>query len=190
MNRDVSIDTLIRWRLTRAEDDAPPPPRASELLDAARPWWERWPEQFRTNVTRLQRMPAALAYAQSNDRRSRAGASVPALIVAAHELETYARVLYVVVRDERLRLRFRLESDTDLARDIFEATFIDEAAESPMFSCPAQRSQSGDYRVDVVLPPGLTASWARLTVADRMPFRLILREMPGNPSEPPPGARG
>jgi hypothetical protein len=40
MRREFDIEQLLRWRLERAESDAPLPPAGLHLLERARPWWE------------------------------------------------------------------------------------------------------------------------------------------------------
>jgi hypothetical protein len=182
MQRGVSIEELLRWRLAEAEADAPAPPRAAELLALARPWWERWPERFRAQAERLRAMPLAYGYAMTTRQRGSAGYPVPVLIAHATDVEAYAQVLYLAVRDGRLRLRFALggtpPSATGSAESAFEATFVldvPDAPERPPFHGRAERSQSGEYRVDALLPAELVERWTPLKVTDRMPFRLILR---------------
>jgi hypothetical protein len=174
MTRGVSIDQLLRWRLALAESEAAVPPSATHLLQLARPWWERWPDQFRLHVERLKQMPLAYGYAMANPDRQPRGYPVPAIITQAEDLETYARVLYLNVRDCRLRIRFQLATTASLS-DAIEATFVSDGPEHSPFSGQASLAQSGEYRMDVELPASLCQSWAPLRVTDRMPFRLILR---------------
>ena len=53
MRREFDIEQLLRWRLERAEADAPPPPTGLHLLERARPWWDLWPERFAALTRRL-----------------------------------------------------------------------------------------------------------------------------------------
>jgi hypothetical protein len=177
MTHDPSIERLLRWRLARAEAEAPPAPRAARLLALARPWWETWPERFRSQVERLGRVPLAYGYAMAVSRRSpeRSGHPVPALIARVEDVEAYARVLYLTVRDGRLRLRFEIDAAVGITDEAFDATFIEEGYERPLFSCHAALAQSGEYRLDAELPDQLAERWAPLKVTDRMPVRLILR---------------
>src|SRR6266849_9448638 len=90
------------------------------------------------------------------------GHPVPALI--SHndqELESPARVLYVNVREGRLRLRFQLDPIPLVERG-FEVTFISEGALQPILSAYASLSVDGEYRLDADLPEGLAASWESL----------------------------
>ena len=169
---DLSIETLLRWRLARAEEEATPPPAASLLLKLARPWWETAPERFRAYRDRLARMPMAYGYAMT--ALERAAHPVPTLIAEPEDVETWARVSYLHVRDGRLRLRFRLDAAPGSGAPAFESTFVSEAGERPLFTGRADLSQSGEYRIDVALPDDLTDGWTRLRVTDRMPFRFIL----------------
>ena len=177
---DETIIELLRWRLARAEADAPPAPRAARLLELARPWWETWPERFRELVGRLGQMQVAYGHAMSEPRRGRSGHAVPALIArggggGGDEHEASARVLYLAVRDGRLHLRIRLDAGPEPAEPTFEATFIAGEAAQPIFAARATLSVEHEYRVDAELPEEVAAEWARLKVTDRMPFRLILR---------------
>jgi hypothetical protein len=177
MPRERSIEQLLRWRLALAEADAPPPPRAATLLALARPWWERWPERFRAQAERLRAMPLAYGYAMAGSPAppGHAGYPVPVLIAHASDTEAYARVLYFVVRDGRLRLRFALDGTPGAREPAFDAAFVGDASEQPLCVARAEQAQNGEYRVDVELPPDVAGSWASLKVTDRMPFRLILR---------------
>src|SRR5262245_22461289 len=108
MTHDASIERLLRWRLSRAEAEAPPAPPAALLLERIRPWWEAWPERFRLQVERLGRMPLAYGYAmagQSSGAEQR-GHPVAALIARVEDVEAYVHILYINVRDGRLRIRF------------------------------------------------------------------------------------
>jgi len=174
-SRGVSIEQLLRWRLARAEADAPPAPRAARLLERARPWWEVWPERFRAQAERLGRMQLAYGYAATDPRQARSGHPVPALIAHAEDVEAFARVLYFHVRDGRLRLRFHLEGPTGRPEPTFEVTFVSDGAARPVLIANATQSVDAEYRLDAELSPDLERSWEPLRVTDPMPFRFILR---------------
>jgi hypothetical protein len=181
MTLDTSVDQLLRWRLARAEAEAPPAPRAARLLELVRPWWEVWPERFQAQVERLRRMQVAYAYAMVEPSRGRAGHPVPALISHAEELETFARLLYFAVYDGKLRCRFQLDSVPGKVEPTFEVTFVSDAASRPLLAAYATASFDSEYRLDADLSDELAASWAGLKVTDRMPFRFILRPVtPGH----------
>ena len=176
MSTKIPIEKLLRWRVARAEAEAPPAPRATRLLEMARPWWEIWPVRFQSFVERLGRIQVAYGHAMAEPRQSHSGHPVPALIVrAVEELETSVRVLYLNVRDGRLRLRFQLDTATMQAQERFEVTFVSDKPERPLLSAPAIFSLDGEYRVDAELSEELAHGWEQLKVTDRMPFRLILR---------------
>jgi hypothetical protein len=174
MNPGVSIEQVLRWRLARAEAEAPPAPRAERLLELTRPWWERWPEQFRLHLARLRQMPLAYGYAMVGPAGERRGHPVPTLITDPEGVETYAQVTYLKARDARLRMRFQVDG-VRTRPETFEATFVSDESESPLCVALASRSYGDEYWVDVELPDQLARSWAPLRVTDKMPFRLILR---------------
>src|SRR6185436_7178633 len=94
MKTEIPIGQLLRWRLSQAEAEAPPAPRAARLLEMARPWWETWPEQFQSLVERLGKIQVAYGHAMAEPQQSRSGHPVPVMIVRAiEELEASARVL-------------------------------------------------------------------------------------------------
>ena len=175
MNRGVTVEQLLRWRLRHAEFDAPTAPKAEHLLELARPWWERWPERFRTQVLRLEQMPMAYGYAMSASERERRGHPVPTLIADTEDVETYTRVTYINVREARFRMRFQVEGATIHPHHAFDAVFVSNAAETPLCAAVAVRSHADEYRVDVDLPDHLVQTWSTLRVTDQMPFRMILR---------------
>src|SRR5687768_16838248 len=109
MNTKIPIEELLRWRLARAEAEAPPPPRAARLLEVARPWWEIWPERLRSAVERLEQIQVAYGHAMAEPGQSRTAHPVPTLIVSAgEEFQAFASVLYFSIGSGRLRLRFQL----------------------------------------------------------------------------------
>ena len=87
-------------------------------------------------------------------------------------------MLYLSVRDDRLRLRFTLEATPAPAEGSFEVTFVSETSARPVLVADAARSVEGEYRLEAELPPELATSWQALKVTDRMPFRCILRPTP------------
>jgi hypothetical protein len=176
MKSELNVQQLLRWRLARAEAEAPPAPCASHLLELARPWWETWPDRFQSLVERLGRIQIEYGHAMAEPPQTQRGHPVPALIVRAiEELETSARVLYMYIRDGRLRLRFQLDPASAQAQERFEASFVANDSERPLFSAAAQLSLDSEYCIDAELPEELSRGWAHLKVTDRMPFRLILR---------------
>jgi hypothetical protein len=172
---EISLERLLRQRLAKAEAEAPPPPRARELLDLVRPWWEVWPEKFREQAARLTRMQVEYAYAMDGARAGRAGHPVPVLIAHAEELETFARVLYFAVSGGTLRMRFQLEAVPGRAEPAFDVTLVSDRESRPLVAAYATESVTGEYRLDADLPDELASRWAELKVTDRMPFRFILR---------------
>ena len=180
MHSDASVERLLHWRAAQTAA-APPAPRAAELLELARPWWERWPDRFRARADRLARMPLAYGFAMAAPGRERRGHPVAVLLAGAEDRETYAHVLYFAVRDGGLRVR--LELDVGAGRGApaadavpgYEATFVDDGSEQPLFAGHAVQSANGEYRIETALPEALADRWASVRATDRMPFRLILR---------------
>jgi hypothetical protein len=176
MKNKVSISELLQWRLSQAEAEAPPAPSAARLLEMARPWWETWPERFRSLVGRLGRIQIAYGYAMAETRSSSGGFPVPALIaLSAQEFEASARVLYLSVRNSRLMFRFHLDAAGAQLPECLEATFVAESTAQPLVSAMATLSVDAEYRIDTELPASLAQEWRQLKVTDRMPFRLLLR---------------
>lgn len=176
MMTEISIGQLLRWRLSQAEAEAPPAPRAERLLELARPWWEALPGKARAVLDRLGTIQLAYGHAMANPRNSRMGHPVPALIVGAEgDQEASARVLYLTIRDDRLRLRFELDPTLGEPERTLEATFVSGDPMRPLFTAQATPSVDGEYRIDADLPEEVARSWAQLKVTDPMPFRLILR---------------
>lgn len=175
MKTEVPIEQLLRWRLSRAEAEAPAAPRAARLLEVSRPWWERLPEQFDQMVQRLRAVQVQFGHAMAEVRQAEAGHRVAVLIVdASEQSETSARVLYFSVQDGHLRLRFQLEHVPEMAEDV-EVTFVSEPAGRPLFYARATVSIEHEYRLEAEIPPELGDSWRRLKVTDRMPFRFLIR---------------
>lgn len=171
--REPAIEQLLRWRLAEAEAEAPPPPAAAQLLALAQPWWERWPHRLRARMERLRRMPLALGYAMAPGREQRRGHPVATILALAEDVSAHARILYLSIQDERLRLRFSLDIADATTAHALEATFLMDDGTSP-FSGEAVRTPNGEYRMEVALPPEQARTWGALTVTDPMPFRLVL----------------
>jgi hypothetical protein len=181
MKLEVPIQELLRWRLARAETEAPPAPRAARLLELARPWWETWPERFKELVTRLSQVEVAYGHAMADSRRISAENLVPTIIVrSAAEIGTSARVLYFSARDGQLRLRFQLDTSQDCSEPAYEATFVSRTSSQPLFSTHIERSANGEYSMSESLSEELANEWELLKATDPMPFRLILRPPPKN----------
>jgi len=85
------------------------------------------------------------------------------------------RVLYINVRDGRLRLRFQLDAGAVQDQESFEVTFVSDKPERPLLSAAAILSLESEYCIDTELCEELAHRWEQLKVTDRMPFRLILR---------------
>jgi hypothetical protein len=173
MSDGITVEALLRWRLTRAEGMAPPPPRAADLLDLVRPWWERWPDQLRTMVERLGGMQVAYGYALALPQVGRLGFPVPTLIARPDGFETFARVLYLSARDGWLRLRFQLDGDAGPTELAYDVTLVSESGQ-PILWTRAVHSMNSEYRLDAEIDNALESSWDSLRATDRMPFRLIL----------------
>ena len=172
----MNTEQLLRWRLARAETEAPRAPSAARLLELVRPWWESCPERFQSLVEHVGRIRIAYGHAMTEPSRSRGGHPVPALIVHAGEkFETSVRVLYFAVRDGRLRLRFQLDAVPAQVDNTLEVTFVSESLSRPLFSASGVLSVDSEYRIDAELSEEVASDWVLLKVTDRMPFRLILR---------------
>ena len=181
MSTKIPLAELLHWRLAQAEAQAPPPPRAAELLALVRPWWEKWPEQFQMFVERLGKMQIAYGHAMAEPGPSRVVHPISTLILQrVEQLETSARVLYIEVREGRLRLRFQLDAAPAPDQNMFEVTFICDADAKPLLAAEAARSVHTEYRLEAELPDDVARKWASLRVTDRMPFRFILRPLDGN----------
>ena len=174
---NITIEELLRWRLRQAEAEAPPAPSAEQLLAMVRPWWETCPDQFHDLVGRLAKIQIAFGHAMAKPGQTPAGHPIPVLIKhLADKVEASARVLYLNVRDGQLRLRFQLDGLASPAPKNFEATFVDDEFR-PLLSATASLAVDHEYRIDVELAAELAQSWKQLKVTDRMPFRLILRDV-------------
>lgn len=195
MSAGTSVEALLRWRLARAAAAAPPPPSAATLLAGLRPWWETEPARWAAAVARVSAMQLAYGRAMTTPDPRGGGHPVPALVVAdaddATGVETRVRVLYLSVRDGRLRLRFLVPPDTAPADADLETLVLGDpdgadrppAAAPPLLVARADRAGAGEYRLDTELPEPLARRWGSLKVTDRMPFRLVLRPLRDGPAE-------
>jgi len=178
LKKALDIENLLQWRRQRAEAEAPPAPPGAYLLKLVQPWWEKWPDRFAASARRLAAIQLSYGYAMSHPHQGHNGHPVPTLISEGNEeQEAPARVLYMSVRDGRLRLRFQL-APVPRSDRLFEVTFVSETGLRPILSAQADLSGDGEYRVDVELPSELAAAWETLKVTDPMPFRFILRPAP------------
>jgi hypothetical protein len=176
MKSEMTVGHLLGWRLAQAEAEAPAAPRGAKLIHLTRPWWEIWPERFQFLVERLGRMQVAYGHAMAEPGQSRGGYPIPTLIVrVAEEREVFARVLYLCVRDGRLRLRFQLDRAPEKADRSYDVTIVCNTSQRPVICTSASLSVDNEYRIDAELSDELARSWEHLKVTDRMPFRLILR---------------
>ena len=179
MKPGATIEQLLRWRLARAEAEAPRPPRAALLLELARPWWEIYPARFKAFLEGVGKIEIAYGHAMAETRQARCRHPVPALIVRADkQIETFARVLYISVQEGQLRFRFELDAVPESAEPMFEVTFVSNSPARPLFSAHATWSVESEYRLDAEISAEVMESWEHLRVTDRMPFRLILRAGP------------
>jgi hypothetical protein len=175
LKKAIDIENLLQWRRQRAEAEAPRAPSGASLLRLVQPWWEMWPDRFAASVRRLASIQPSYGYAMAHPPQGHSGHPVAALISRDdEERESPARLLYMSVRDGRLRLRFQLAPVPRHDR-VFEVTFVSEMGLQPILATYADLSGDGEYRVDVELPSELAAAWETLKVTDQMPFRFILR---------------
>ena len=176
MKTEIPMEQLLRWRLCRAEGDAPPVPRGARLLELARPWWEVLPERFEALLQRLSAIQVAYGHAMVEPTQSAAGHRVAVLIVRGpEELESAARILYFTVREGQLRLRFQLENAPADMPPMVEVTFICEGGARRPFVARACISVDNEYRLEAELPAEVVDVWEQLKVRDRMPFRFIIQ---------------
>jgi len=176
MKTEIPVEQLLRWRLSRAEAEAPPAPRGTRLLELARPWWELLPERFEKFIERLGAIEVAYGHAMTESPQGRPCHRVAVLVVYGSEQEeNSARILYLSVRDRQLRLRFHLETPPADLMPTVEVTFVCEQAARPFFCVPATVSIDNEYRLEAELPADLAHDWEQLKVTDRMPFRFIVR---------------
>jgi hypothetical protein len=175
MKRKIPIKQLLRWQLAQAEAAAPSAPRARRLLEAARPWWETQPEQFRDLADQLDRVKIAHGDAMAKLKATSAGHPVPVLIIhRSKNVETSACVISLNVRDGTLRLHLRLKTVAFKSSQDFEVTFVNSQLR-PLFSAVATPLKNKACFLDVELPEPLASDWEKLNVKDPMPFRLMVR---------------
>jgi hypothetical protein len=182
MSRPLPVEVVLRWRLARAAANAPPAPRASHLLELARPPWELWPARWRAAVERLRQVQVVYGHAMTAADRRAGGYPVPVVVAGADgDVEGFAQVLYLSVVDGQLRLRFALDVAVMSAGAALEVLFVAEdggdgvVPDAPVLVANAARSVEREYRLAAELPTDLARTWAPLRVTDPMPFRLVLR---------------
>jgi hypothetical protein len=176
MKPQATIEQLLHClRLTKAGVEAPRPPSASSLLARARPWWELMPEQLDAWIERL--LNIQLVYGHALEECSHSStAPVAALIVGTDtQKEAWARLLYINLQSDRLRLRFQLDGECDPMAPEIEVAFVSPATRSSLLYGLAVRSHESEYRLDTALPAELAAEWKQYKVTDQLPFRFILR---------------
>jgi RNA polymerase sigma-70 factor (ECF subfamily) len=111
MSRPLPVEVVLRWRLARAAANAPPAPRASHLLELARPPWELWPARWRATVERLRQVQVVYGHAMTAADRRAGGYPVPVVVAGVDgDVEGFAQVLYLSVVEGQLRLRFALDA--------------------------------------------------------------------------------
>src|SRR3954470_14249388 len=99
MSTKITVRELLQCRLAQAEADAPPAPRASQLLHLARPWWEKYPERFQTIARHLTSIQMGYGHAKVDLGPERSGHLVPALIVGPdREIEASVQILHFDLR--------------------------------------------------------------------------------------------
>ncbi len=176
MSVEQQIEQLLVWRLNKAMEAAPPPPRAAQLLELVRPWWELMPDQFQQLVDCLNGMQTTYGHAMGELRPTRARHPVASVVACSNcETECFSTVLYLVVHDRELRFRFHIDAPAALLQPSMEVTFVVEGAARLMFSADARLSVENEYGLTVELPETLAQQWKNLKANGAMPFRLILR---------------
>src|SRR4051812_50054204 len=104
MKTEVPIEQLLRWRLSRAEAEAPAAPRGARLLGLVTPWWEVLPERLEKLVQKVCAIQVAYGHAMAEPVQSRTGHRVAVLIVnGAEEMESLAEIFVFAVREGKLR---------------------------------------------------------------------------------------
>lgn len=175
MNNPITLADVLHWRLAEAEASAPPPPRATRLLDLARPWWETYPEKYKAFADRFSSFRIRYGHALVDPAAAALAHPVPVLIVQSDgERETSAQLLYLTTSESTIRLRFEL-AESNLGEGAFESTFIDQKTLQPLFTAEVRGSIGNEYGLESPLPDYLGLKWMSLKVTDQMPFLLILR---------------
>src|SRR5262245_54154329 len=176
MKTELPLKELLRWRLLRAESQAPRAPKAARLLESSRPWWETWPEQFRMLAKRVTEMDFAYGLAMAEPGNPPGGHPVATVVVHNEApVNTSARILYIQISDGRLRLRFLLDKAVCREQPAFEATILSAENGNPLLVSQATCSVDSEYRIEAELADAVAKEWKNVRVTDRMPFRLILR---------------
>jgi hypothetical protein len=175
MSKKIPLEQLLHWRLEQAEASAPPPPKAAQLLRSARPWWEKRPKYFRSQIEHLRALQSAHSPSTTNKRRKGSGIPVPALVVRKKvESGNYALVSQLSVIENKLRLRFTLEPKLSPVDQNLEVTFISHATLSPMFYVTATVSADNTFQIETELPVDIAKAWQQLKLTNPLPFGLII----------------
>jgi hypothetical protein len=175
MTPDKLAEEYFRWRLEQMKAEAPAAPSASQLIERALPWWEKFPERFRTLVGHMETIRTGHDHNGNHPNASSDGRTVPVLIVQGEaETKSFARILDFKILDGKLHFRFQLAPPLTPGASALEVTFISDTAARALFTSPAFGSGEIGYIVYTELQPELARDWALLKETDRLPFRLIL----------------
>lgn len=175
MSKNIPLEQLLRWRLKQAEAAAPPPPKAAQLLQSARPWWEKRPKDFQSQLEHLRKLRSEHRHATTNKPRKSNGILVPALLVHKEaESGNYALVTHLGVVETKLHLRFKLETKLSPADKHFEVTLISNATTTPIFSVTTTFSADNTFQIETELPVEIAKDWEQLKLTSPMPFGLII----------------
>jgi hypothetical protein len=175
MSTKISVEELLGWRAEQSAADAPPVPRASRLLELSRPWWEIWPEKFKSIADQLGTVQMRYGHAMVDGAVGTSGRPIPAVLVAPdgrHEIVVH--VLYLEIKESVLHLRFEIDAAAGALAPQFECILVSEANLGPLFSASAQGCVDREYFISTLVPESLAREWQDLKVTDQMPFRLIL----------------
>jgi hypothetical protein len=176
MTPDKLAEEYFRWRLEQMKAEAPPAPSASQLIERALPWWERYPERFRSLVGQMETIRVGHDHNGDHPKSTPESFAVPALIVRGEtETQSSARVLDFKILDGKLHFRFQLEPLLTPVDSTLEVTFISAAVLRPLFFTPAFGNMEIGYIVYADLSAELAREWASRREVDRLPFWLIIR---------------
>jgi hypothetical protein len=179
MTPDKIAEEYFRWRLELMKVEAPAPPSAAQLIERARPWWERWPDRFHSLAGHLETKRTGHPHNGDQPNPGPDGIAVQALIVRGkEETKGFARVLDFKIHDAKLHFRFQLDPPFTPGASSLEVTFISDTAARALFFAQAFGSGEIGYIVYTELPPELARDWASLKETDPLPFRMILRSGP------------
>jgi hypothetical protein len=178
MTSDKLAEEYLRWRFESMKAEAPAAPSAAQLIQRARPWWEKWPERFRALIGRLEKIQSGNDHNGGQSDGSGVH-TVPVLMVRGEEeTEDFARVLDFKVHDGKLHFRFQVAPSLASGVSSFEATFISYPVSRALLFTPAFGSSEIGYIAYTELPPELAEAWTLLNETVPLPFRLILHSGP------------